>query len=98
MERILFLELVKLIDVLLNITKMKGDFMDIKGDSINVMRKVTLSIFIIGLILNFSFIKVSAQTNENSSNENLNNKSYSISNKNNILNDIIFINRTGKWI
>ncbi|MDZ7548411.1 hypothetical protein GNF67_17035, partial [Clostridium perfringens] len=46
--------------------------MDIKGDSIKVAKKATLSIFVIGLILNISFTKVKAQTDESFSNINLN--------------------------
>ncbi|MDZ7542715.1 hypothetical protein GNF83_16270, partial [Clostridium perfringens] len=67
--------------------------MDIKGDSIKVAKKATLSIFVIGLILNISFTKVKAQTDESFSNINLNKQTYSISNKvssgNNILDNLI---------
>lgn len=67
--------------------------MDIKGDSVKVAKKATLSIFVIGLILNISFTKVKAQTDEGFSNININKQTYSISNKvsggNNILDNLI---------
>lgn len=73
--------------------------MDTKGDSIRIIKNVILSIFIIWLTLSFNSIKVSANTNRTLNNIDLNNRTYSVSDKiydsNNILDNLI-VALTGK--
>lgn len=72
--------------------------MDKKGDSIRLVEKFTVSIFIIILVVNINLIKANAKINEPFSNMNLNNKTYTISNRisNNNIIDNLLVALTGK--
>jgi murein DD-endopeptidase MepM/ murein hydrolase activator NlpD len=83
----------KLIDVLLNIINLKGDFMDIKGDTRIITRYVVLLVFSIILVININSIKVSANTNEALNNIDLNSSRYSLSE--NVFENL-FVALTGK--
>lgn len=72
--------------------------MNTKGESVRIIKRIMLSIFIMGLTLNLKYIKVSANTNTTLNNIDLNNRTYSISDKisdNNILDNLI-VALTGK--